>query len=184
MKAELEAKFLEIDKVAMRAKLQEIGAVCTQPERIMQRVVFENEHMNNKRAWLRVRNEGNVTKLTIKQSSDAHDISRIKEAEVVVGDFETTKNILVEIGLEQKRYQENYRESWRYKDVSIEIDSWPLIPPYLEIEGNTEEGVKEVSKLLGFNYNNAVFGSADEVYKSKYGIDILSMDRLIFDNQK
>lgn len=182
MKAELEAKFLEVDKVAMRAKLLGIGAVCIHPERIMQRVVFENEHMNNKRAWLRVRNEGNVTKLTIKQSSDAQDISRIKEAEVVVGDFETTKNILVEIGLEQKRYQENYRESWKYKDVSIEIDSWPLIPPYLEIEGNSEEEVKEISNLLDFNYDNAVFGSADEVYKSKYGIDILTMDRLVFDN--
>lgn len=180
MKDELEAKFLEIDKKAIRAKLQELGAVCTKPERLMQRIVFENDYLKNKRAWIRVRNEGDVTHLTLKQASNATDISRIKEAEVNVGDFLEMKTILKELGFEDKRYQENYRESWEYNDVSIEIDTWPKIPTYVEIEGKSEKAVKEVSRKLGFDYSNAVFGSADEVFKDKYGIDILNMDKLVF----
>lgn len=182
MKSELEAKFLEVNKEALRTKLREVGAECVTEERLMQRVVFESEYLRTNRAWLRVRNEGSVTKLTLKQASDATDITRIKEAEVTVGNFDDAKTILNGLGLEEKRYQENRRESWKFNEVAIEIDSWPLIPPYIEIEAKSEDEVKEVASLLGFNYNQAVFGSADEVFKDVYGIDILSMDRLTFEN--
>lgn len=181
MKYELEAKFLNIDKESIRADLQKINATCVAKERLMQRVVFESDYLRSKRAWLRVRNEGDITKLTLKQASDATDITRIKEAEVSVGSFYETKLILKELGLEEKRYQENLRESWKFRNVAIEIDSWPLIPPYLEIEAESEAEVKEVASLLGINYSNAVFGSADEVFKDTYGIDILTMDTLVFD---
>ena len=181
METELEAKFLEIDKGSIRAKLRQIGAELVTEERLMQRVVFESDYLRNNRAWLRVRNEGSVTKLTLKQASDATDITRIKEAEVSVGNFDDTKTILNGLGLEEKRYQESRRESWKFKDVSIEIDSWPLIPPYIEIEAGSETEVKDVASLLGFDYSTAVFGSADEVFKDTYGIDILSMEKLEFE---
>ena len=181
METELEAKFLEIDKGSIQAKLRQIGAELVTEERLMQRVVFESDYLRNNRAWLRVRNEGSVTKLTLKQASDATDITRIKEAEVSVGNFDDTKTILNGLGLEEKRYQESRRESWKFKDVSIEIDSWPLIPPYIEIEAGSETEVKDVASLLGFDYSTAVFGSADEVFKDTYGIDILSMEKLEFE---
>jgi len=181
MKDELEAKFLEVDKNSLRGKLRVLGASCESEERIMRRVVFESKFLQEKRAWLRVRDEGNVTKLTLKQSSNATGISRIQEAEVTVGSFDEIKTILNELGLEEKRFQENYRESWKYMGVSIDIDTWPKIPTYVEIEGDTEQLVMEVAKALGFDYNNAVFGSADEVFKDNYGIDILKMDKLVFE---
>lgn len=181
MKTEYEAKFLDIDINEMRKKLSSLGAECVHSERMMHRVVFESEYLQNRRAWLRVRNEGDVTKLTLKAASDATDITRIKEVEVSVADFKATVDLLIGLGLEQKRYQENKRESWRLGDISIELDSWPNIPPYIEIEAGSEEEVRSVSENLNFDYESAVFGSADEVYKNHYGIDILKMDRLIFE---
>ena len=79
-------------------------------------------------------------------------------------------------------FRSNYRESWTYNGVAIEIDTWPKIPTYVEIEGETENAVKDVSSQLGFDYATAVFGSADEVFKNRYDIDILAMDRLVFDS--
>lgn len=180
MKNELEARFLEIDKGKLREQLSKIGAVCKTPERKMQRVVFESDYLRANRAWLRVRNEGDKITMTLKQASDATDITRVKEAEINVNNFENAKALLNGLGLEEKRNQENLRESWTYDGASIEIDTWPRIPSYVEIEADSEEKVKKVSKLLGFDYVNAVFGSVDEVYKEKYGIDILSLDNLTF----
>ncbi|MEK7643222.1 MAG: CYTH domain-containing protein [Patescibacteria group bacterium] len=181
MNYELEAKYLGINKEELRSKLSSAGAECVSKERLMQRVVFENDCLNNKRAWLRVRNEGEIVTMTLKQALDAQDIYKTKELEIIVSDFTSTVTILNMLGLEQKRYQENYRESWKLGNVSIEIDSWPLIPPYIEIEADSEEEVRGASKKLGFDYNDAVFGSADEVFKKYYNIDILILDKLVFD---
>lgn len=181
MKSELEAKFLDVGKDEIRSKLRAVGAECVSPERLMRRVVFESKHLTDVGGWLRVRDEGDKIFLTLKQTSLDSGIHRIKEAQVRVDDFDQMILILKNIGMVQKRYQENYRESWKLKGVSIEIDTWPQIPSYVEIEANTEADVISVSNLLGFDYRKAVFGSADEVYKNSYNIDILSMDILVFD---
>ena len=43
MKAEIEAKFLNIDKENIRKLLKNLGATLVQPERLMQRVVFDGK---------------------------------------------------------------------------------------------------------------------------------------------
>ncbi len=44
------------------------------------------------------------------------------------------------------------------------------IPSYVEIEGPSEEKVRKVSEQLGFNMNEAIIGSVDEVYKLYYDV--------------
>ena len=56
MKAEIEAKFLNIDKENIRKLLKNIGAELVQPERMMERAVFDSPNANE---YFRVRNEGN-----------------------------------------------------------------------------------------------------------------------------
>lgn len=181
MKVELEAKFLDVDVHKLHRKLAEIGATCVHVERLMKRVVFESQYLNDKRAWLRIRDEGEKRTMTLKQASDATDITRIKELEVEVTDFDGMHAMLAALGLEEKRYQENRRESWLYQGTAIEIDTWPSIPTYVEIEGKSEEHIKDTAVTLGLNYTEAVFGSVDEVYSQFYNIDILNKERLVFD---
>ncbi len=65
-------------------------------------------------------------------------------------------------------------------DVVFDVDTWPMIDPFLEIEGPDDNSVKEYFQKLGFDFNKAVFGSSDVLYKDLYNIDILKMPKLTF----
>ena len=78
--------------------------------------------------------------------------------------------LLESIGCEKKAYQESKRESWELDNVDITIDEWPFLEPYVEIEGKSEEKVKQVAEKLGFEYAKALFCSVDTLYNKKYGV--------------
>jgi adenylate cyclase class 2 len=84
--------------------------------------------------------DGSAVTLTVKEVE--HDgIDGTTETEVVVGDFETANEPLRRMGFEAKSYQENRRESFELAGARLEIDRWPLIPPYLEVEGDSRQHV-------------------------------------------
>lgn len=151
----------------MRAKLQEAGAVCEQPMRLMKRVLIETEEMNERHAYLRLRDEGDKTTLTFKQFEE-NSLTGAKEREITVSDFDTTIEIFKEFNLHYHTFQESKRETWKYGDVEVVIDEWPWIPPYIEIEADTEEAVTRAASELGFDWKAAVFGSVDVIYNLKY----------------
>ena len=84
------------------------------------------------------------------------------------------------IGLKPKGYQENRREEYRLGEVTLALDSWPLIPPYLEIEGPNEASVVAAAKKLGYQESDLVGENTQKIY-SNYGIDIDSIPVLKFD---
>ena len=165
MDLEIEATFVDIDKDKLRIKLNAIGAKLIQPETLMRRVVFNvNAH-----SFIRVRNEGKRIILTYKNHLN-NTITGTEEINVEVSDYEKTIAILKAGGLKPKSEEDSYREKWQLDDVEIDIDTWPWIPSYVEIEGPSEEKVRKVSEQLGFNMNEAIIGSVDEVYKLYYNV--------------
>lgn len=165
MDLEIEATFVDIDKDKLRVKLNAIGAKLIQPETLMRRVVFNvNAH-----SFIRVRNEGKRIILTYKNHLN-NTITGTEEINVEVSDYEKTIAILKAGGLKPKSEEDSYREKWQLDDVEIDIDTWPWIPSYVEIEGPSEERVRKVSEQLGFNMNEAIIGSVDEVYKLYYDV--------------
>jgi len=112
------------------------------PRQLLKRVIFENDVTQRSRSWLRLRTNGEHTTLTLKRASgDMPDIESIRELEVGVTDFENTQGIIEELGLKPVRYQENYREEWRLAGVTYDLDEWPDLAPFLEIEGPDPESV-------------------------------------------
>ena len=69
MDTEFEAKFYPVDKDKFREKLKSVGAKLTIPERKMVRVIADRQANNflNKSDYIRVRNEGNVIRLSYKR---------------------------------------------------------------------------------------------------------------------
>lgn len=168
MKAEIEAKFLNVDFDVMRDKLTELGAECEHPMRLMKRVAIENEFMRSgKDSFLRVRDEGYRTTVTYKQF-DSLSVSGAKEIEVEVSDFNAMVAILEQSGLVPRSYQETKRENWRLGTVEIMLDEWPWLNPYLEIEGSSVASVKRVALDLNLEWNNAVFGDVMAAYRVQY----------------
>lgn len=167
MNTEIEVKFPNVNHDSIRKRLTEIGAVCEQPMRLMRRVVYHNDHMSRKGAFLRVRDEGYRATLTYKQF-DRDSIDGAKEHEVIVSNFDAAVAAIDATGLMHDTYQESKRETWKYKQVEIVLDEWPWVDPYIEIEGPHEKSVEEVANLLQFDWNNAVYGGVANIYLLQY----------------
>ncbi len=106
----------------------------------------------------------------------------MKEIEVTVNDFDTTKKLLLSIGLIEKFSQERKRIRWVKDDVEFDIDTWPLVPTYLEIEGKSWERVEEISKDLGFNWADHLRFSFGQICE-RYGFSDIDYSVFTFDKQ-
>jgi adenylate cyclase, class 2 len=90
--------------------------------------------------------------------------------------------ILSRLGLREVRYQENYREEWRWGQIAFDFDTWPGLGTFVEIEGRDEASVRKAVGALGLDYSQARFGGVDEIYMSELGRDILAESTLLFAN--
>ncbi|MGW1993067.1 class IV adenylate cyclase [Embleya sp. NPDC001921] len=181
MKHEYEAKFLAVDVAGLRDKLIGLGAVQAFPRTLLKRWIFESQALDGG-AWLRLRDEGTRSTLTLKRVTDSTRIDGTTEIETEVADLHAMAEILCGLGLREVRYQENYREEWRLGEVAFDFDTWPDLPTFVEIEGPDEASVRGGAALVELDYAEARFGSVDEIYKSEAGRDILAEPTLLFPN--
>jgi adenylate cyclase class 2 len=171
MPAEIEAKFLDADHEAMRIRLKDLGATCTHPNRLMKRSIldFPDRSIRKMGGWVRVRDEGNKITLTYKQLNE-RSITGMQEVEVEVDDFERTRALLHAVGLKSVAYQETKRESWELDGVEIELDEWPWIRPFIEVEAHDEAAVWRVIDKLGLDREQACYGSVEIAYQAEYNV--------------
>jgi adenylate cyclase class 2 len=172
MQTEIEAKFLGINADDLRSKLKAISAVMKYPERLMKRKVFDypDNKLRKDGAWIRVRDEGeNKITLSYKKLID-RTLHGTKEITLDVSNFEAMCSFLQACGFDNKSYQETKREKWIFKKTEITIDTWPWIPTFVEIESENEEEIREVSNLLGFDWNKALHGSVETAYQDLYNV--------------
>lgn len=177
MAVEYEAKILDIDPTETARVILAAGGTHV-GDRLMRRHVYDIVSGDDTR-WIRLRDNGTTTTLAVKQI--AHDgIDGTSETEVTVDDFATTDELLRLIGYTAKSYQENRRSSYRLDAVSLEIDTWPRIPSYLEIEGDDADAVLATARRLGFTDDRLTSENTTKVY-ARYGIDLTAIPELRFD---
>ena len=169
MHTEYELRVLDIDTEKVIKKLEELGAEKIAEFNYKRRVY--NFHPAVEHKWIRLRTDGKRTTLTIKKL-ESFEIDGTKELEIEVSDFEETNLVLNELGYTAHTYQENKRIRYMLNGVELDIDSWPYIPTYLEIEGKSEEAVKEMVKLLEVDENKITSIDVQGVFKTFYNIDI------------
>lgn len=178
MKTEFEAKILDVNVSEILKKLEELGAEKL-AEKDMKRFVYDIEKTDvSCKSWIRLRHDGEKATLTLKEVQ-ASTVDGTKEIEFEVGDFSVTNEFLQKIGFLPNGYQENKRVSFKLGNACIELDSWPKIPPYIEVEAGSVEEVEKVVKLLGFEMQDTVSITVGEVYQ-KYGLNIHDFKELKF----
>lgn len=173
MKTEYEIRVLEINKEEIIKKLEELGAI-RKGEYNQKRYVYDLRPAENGK-WIRLRTNGKTTTITYKDIA-SNTIDGTKEVEIEVDDFDRTNEFLERIGFTNRGYQENTRIQYILNDVEIDIDSWPMIPTYMEIEGNSEKDVTEMIELLNIDKSKLTALNCDDIYKQIYGIDINSIE--------
>lgn len=170
MNIEYEATFPNIDKDKFREKLQSVGATLVRPEYTQKRKVFNLPKGHEiPGGWLRVRDEGDKIIMTLKVV-DGNQIENQREINIPVGDFDAACELLSALGCQEKAYQVSKRELWLLDGAEVTLDEWPYLEPFVEVEGKSEEAVKQVSEKLGFEYTKALFCAVDILYAQKYGI--------------
>lgn len=171
MKTEYEATFTQIDKNEIRKRLESVGAKLLKKEFLQKRKTFELPTGHEiKNGWLRVRDESDKITMSLKVVKEDGKIEDQEEIELIVNDFENACELLTTIGCIEMAYQETKREIWKMDGVIVTIDEWPYLEPFVEVEGESEKVVKEISELLKFDYSTAYFGSVTGLYMKKYGI--------------
>lgn len=177
MQTEIEAKWLNINLSNMRLQLKSIGATLVQPERLMSRSVFDypDKQLAKVGGWVRVRDEGDKVTLSYKQLND-RTLHGTKEINLTVNNFKATCDFLQSIGLVAKSFQETKRESWLIDDVEVELDTWPWIPSFIEIEAKTEEKLRAVAKNLDLKFSEALHGSVEVAYQDIYDVTESEID--------
>lgn len=172
MNTEFEAKFYPVNKDKIREKLKSIGAKLVHPETLMPLVQFTNWANGFKDIhYLRVRDEFGKIKFAAKRHARNDDgINLQKELEVEVSNFQTIIDILESAGLQGDYYQEKYREVWELDEAEIVIDTCPELQPYIEIEADSEQSVKNIAKKLGLSWEDAIFTSTIEIYMKEYNM--------------
>lgn len=170
---EYEVKFSPINLKDMRQKLQDVGASLKTPERLMRRCVFAAEaNPGMTCTYIRIRDEGNKVTMSAKQHAADGKMDSQKEYETTVEDFEITRHILLQAGLTLTGYQENKRETWQMPDGTlVELETWPQLPNYLEIEGKSEGAVEETTALLKLDWSKHIIQSNDYLYARHWNID-------------
>lgn len=166
MELELEATFININKEDLRKRLRENGATLVRPEIKMKKTIFDL----GQNIFARVRDEGDHITATYKNVSDASKIDGTHEVNLIVNDYDRAVAFITALGIKPKAQQETMRESWILNGTEIDIDTWPWLPTFVEIEGKTIDSVKAVSKQLDFDYADAHFGSVDEIYRLYYNV--------------
>ena len=185
-KEEIEAVFLEVNKESIEQKLKEIGAQKIGD--IFYRHTsfdFPDYRLDKDNSWIRLRDEGGEVMLAFKkrlgvtsQDGSTNDES-MEEVEVSVSSYEDTKTLLKKVGLIEKHEAEKKRTRWKKGDVEFDIDTWPEIPTFLEIEATSWDDIDRTAEMLGLNPSEKKVCSVNQIYRM-YNMDVNNYQKLSF----
>ena len=156
MAFEIETKILDIDADEVKNNLILLGASKKQETRLFvdwyQKIGTEE---GSEDWFLRIRsNSEGKHEVTWKAKSDIVGIARKhKEINFTIEESEKLVDLFLELGLEKYARQEKDRTTFLSKDWQFDIDQYPGMPAFLEIEGKSEEHLREAIILLALEGN-------------------------------
>ena len=176
---EVELKILEVSKREVIKKLKLVGAKKVFGPVLVKELYFSDDFENSAYTSLRLRKVGKKNELTLKYKKSKSRFLVREELETEVIDFGVTKAMLEKLGFRVFCQREKMREEYVYRGVKIEIDEYPSIPCFLEIEAKTEALVVQIIKKLGFEKLKTSNATATDVIKSyKANPDNLTFKKL------
>jgi len=184
---EIEVKFLDCNHEALIKKLEQLGA---RKEKVFLYNVKSYDYVDKRlakdNAWVRLRDDGEHVSLSYKQrlgvGEDRLKDGGMKEIEMNVESFVKANEFLTSIGLIAKFFEEKRRTRYVFDGVEVDLDEVPLLPPYIELEGESWESLERVAERLDLRWEAHVRCSAMQMYEH-YGLDENDYSLLMFDKQ-
>lgn len=182
---EIEARFLDINKKSLIERLIEIGAI-DRGEQMLSEIIFYDMAglWQHEGRYVRLRSVGGgMATLTYKRNT-AQTIDSAFEVEFSVSDSTQAELFLENVGLKASRHQEKRRHTFLVDGITIDIDTWPGIPTYVEFEGPSEDKIRLVATRAGFAWSDAVFDDARKIIEERYNIPVGIMGWFTFDRRE
>lgn len=128
--------------------INKLSEIFTMPETTIEKISNDKNLLNfidnytmTPKKWIRLRktveenadgDQKESTTLTIKHilKNDNSGIQQMKETEILVNSLEDTNEILENLGFSYRSYQDKYI----LNEHEIDIDTWPKLPTYFEVE--------------------------------------------------
>ena len=148
-------------------------------------ISFVQNFHNNPQKWIRLRKTNDNTTITVKHilAPDETCIQQMLETELEVSNMTEANNLLEALGFYHRNDEEKERISYNLFDHTIDIDTWPGIPTYVEVEGDSQEDLSQFLSKLGYSLSDTVSCSPDEIYL-QHGISVLDRKTLKFEDFK
>jgi len=183
MQKEIETRFLDIQKDELVKKLVALGAL-DQGEEKLDEIIFHAADMSwvGKNKFVRLRKTKGKIRLTYKENV-RQTVDSAEEIELEVSDWNKCSELLGKIGLRPVRRLEKYRHTFELDDTIVDIDTWPKIPAYVELEGPSVESLKNSCRKLGMDWEQRFDGDAREVFRH-YGYDLDNISVITFSELK
>ena len=145
---------------------------------------FINKFHNNSKKWIRVRQTNDKTTIAVKHilADNGTKFQQMLETEIEVASLNEANNLLEALGYMYKSYQEKERVTYILDEYELDIDTWPGIPTYVEVEGTSEKELDKLLKKLGYSFKDTISCTADEVYE-RYGLSMFDSRELKFDKK-
>lgn len=178
---EIECRFLEVDKESLIRKLNELGAEDEGETMLEETIIYDPElKWRDGHRFVRLRKIGDKSVVTYKEHQE-WTVDGMLEIEFGITDFEKAELLFEKIGLVPFRHQQKKRHTFKLGKVTVYIDTWPKIPTYVELEGESEEALKEAAEKIGLDWSAADFHSASWVIENKYNIQVRQLRWFTFD---
>lgn len=178
MAHEIETKVLDIKVDEIKQKLVLLGAEKIQETRLIVDWYRIKGTVPGEDPWfLRIRSYSNGThEVTWKAKSNVLGVARKhKEINFTIPEPAKLADLFEELGLEAYAHQEKDRISFTFKDWQFDIDQYPNMPAYMEIEGVSEEHIKEALVLLGLEQNKTWAEGERTLIEGTYGLNWYDM---------
>jgi adenylate cyclase class 2 len=163
-------KFLDVNPETISNHLVRLGFRKNYDHVLTKTLIFDHPNLRLRHSGkvLRLRQVGTRVFLSIKAGHEniSHSpYDKVLESELVVDDFTSAFQLLESLGFSAFRYQEKLRTGFFLRDLKVEIDEYPKVPAYLEIQGLTKEAIDELVTKLGLVPDQGVKMSATEILR-------------------
>jgi adenylate cyclase class 2 len=172
---EIETKVLEVNREEIKKKLLALGAKETQDTRLVVDWYGPKglTHAGDDPWYLRVRSS-TAGKIEMTWKSLAKVVGNTRQSEeinLIVADSEAANKIFGSIDFENYAHQEKDRNSFTLKDWNFDIDTYPGMPTYLEIEGTSVEHVHEALEMLDLLSHESISEGERKLIGEKYKLN-------------
>lgn len=175
---ELEVKILNIDLEEMENKLKKLGAKLIDEELQVNTLIdSEDKYIENKLdSYLRIRESKSNLKgstiftLTLKENINRNGIRENLETNIDISDREEMIYLLDKLGYKVKEIGEKERTSYLLNGVRFDLDTWDketYPDPYMEIEVNNQDELKDMISLLEIQEKDISLKSILELRREK-----------------